>query len=80
MDIQEILKWAGGIVGVVAGIWFAFRAGVQSAGQQIPGNDFFERLDAKLDARVGKAEALISQGIDLLNPQTHGGSGNGPES
>ena len=82
MEGNGIGIWIGYIgsgVAVIAGAWFGFRKAVEQAGQKIAGNDFFERLDAKLDTRFGKAEELLSQGIDLLNPKTNGGAGNPPE-
>ena len=78
MGLTEILQLgAAGVVGLLA-IYGAFHAAVKAIGALIPGPDPVEEFGALLDEKVAPIIVKIEAGVDLLNPTTNGGAGNGP--
>lgn len=78
MDIEQIIQAVGAAVVAIGLVYGGFRAGVKKVGEAIEGPDPFEELDTKLSAKVDPIMKAINDGIDKLNPKTHGGAGNGP--
>lgn len=68
----------GGVVALIA-VYAGFRKGVKTIGEAVPGDDPFDRLDAKLNEKVDPIIDAIERGVDKLNPKTHGGAGEGPD-
>ena len=68
----------GGVIALIA-TYLGFRKGVKTLGESIPGEDPFEKLDAKLAEKVDPIIDAIARGVDKLNPKTHGGAGEGPD-
>lgn len=78
MEIEQIIQAAGAAVVAIALVYGGFRAGVKKVGEAIEGPDPFDALDEKLSAKVDPIMKAIRDGVDKLNPKTHGGGGNGP--
>jgi len=76
IDFNMILAAAGGGVAGLVLAYFAIRTGLVRIGQAIEGDDFADRAVAKMDAKV---TPILQQIADLVNADTHGGVGRGPD-
>jgi hypothetical protein len=76
IDFQTIIAIAGGAVGGLVLVYFAVRSGLVNIGAAIDGDDFADRAVAKMDAKV---TPILNQIADLVNADTHGGTGHGPD-
>jgi DNA integrity scanning protein DisA with diadenylate cyclase activity len=77
--LEMVLAAAAGAVVALIAVYVGFRKGVKGMAEALPGEDFFERLDKKLTAKVDPVIDAIERGVDKLNPNTHGGPGQGPD-
>jgi len=76
IDFNVIIAAAGGGVAGLVLAYFAVRSGLVRIGAAIPGDDFADRAVAKMDEKV---TPILNQIADLVNADTHGGVGYGPD-
>lgn len=75
-DFNEILAIASAAVAGLVAIYYAIRSGLSRIGESIDGDDFADKAVAKMDEKV---TPILEQIADLVNADTHGGVGRGPD-
>lgn len=75
MDLELLTELVAVSVLTLVGVYFIVRSGIRKIGEAIPGEDAFDRASLKLEGKVDPILEAIRNGVDLLNPKTHGGAG-----